>query len=288
MALPDLVLSGKYSDFTLVCGEHEFSLHQAIVCPRSPVITTALEGSFQEASSKVLKADEFDVLTVQHMISFLYLGEYEIDPSHASTQQPPNTTNVGQNAAAEIIPGTERDSTLETLLSHLRVNAIADYYDIQSLVSHVNSKILLLLRGCRAPVVLRFAQQVSKSTGDTALHSIIASALAGRVEDLADLQELMEIDLGNSLAINVVRACGTRIRELQAQISALQLMSATESLRNARIISNIDSCVNMARRTKECRHCDAEFACYIEKHGKEREPSYTLRCEKCRCRHRLE
>ena len=46
MALPELVLSGKYSDFTLIHGSHEFQLHQAIVCPQSSVITAALEGGF--------------------------------------------------------------------------------------------------------------------------------------------------------------------------------------------------------------------------------------------------
>jgi hypothetical protein len=42
-----LAESGQYSDFILVCGDHQFKLHQVIVYPQSPVITAALSGGFQ-------------------------------------------------------------------------------------------------------------------------------------------------------------------------------------------------------------------------------------------------
>ncbi|KAJ0144162.1 Uncharacterized protein HZ326_13030 [Fusarium oxysporum f. sp. albedinis] len=42
-----LVQSGEFSDFTLLCKDREFKLHQMIVCPQSPVITAALRGGFE-------------------------------------------------------------------------------------------------------------------------------------------------------------------------------------------------------------------------------------------------
>ena len=220
------------------------------------------------------------------MISYLYTGGYEIDPAHGLPQPLSDITSVDKSEPSPILSRGDGDDIFETLLSHLRVNAIADYFNIQNLVGYANSNILLILQSCEAPgIFLHFAQEVSRSTGDTALHSILESTLANCLEDLTDL-DFKDVELGSTLVVGVLRASGTRIRELQAQISTLQSVTATESLRNARIITNIDNCVKMAKRTKECRNCNTEFANYIEKHGKEHEPTYTLRCEKCRCRHR--
>jgi hypothetical protein len=39
--LPELVASGEYSDFNIVCDEQLYQLHQAIVCPQSRSIRAA-------------------------------------------------------------------------------------------------------------------------------------------------------------------------------------------------------------------------------------------------------
>ncbi|KAI7765192.1 hypothetical protein LZL87_009721 [Fusarium oxysporum] len=73
-----LVQSGEFSDFTLICKDRKFKLHQMIVCPQSPVITAALRGGFEETTSKIITVNEFDVVTVQNMVTFLYTGDYKL------------------------------------------------------------------------------------------------------------------------------------------------------------------------------------------------------------------
>lgn len=41
-----LLRSGQFSDLTLVCQGRGFLVHQAIVCPRSPVWASAVDGGF--------------------------------------------------------------------------------------------------------------------------------------------------------------------------------------------------------------------------------------------------
>jgi len=40
----DLLKTGRYSDFTLICGDEKYHLHRNIVLPDSSVIATAIDG----------------------------------------------------------------------------------------------------------------------------------------------------------------------------------------------------------------------------------------------------
>ena len=42
----ELFTTGKYSDFTVFCGNREFRLHRSIVCPRSSFFASALDSNF--------------------------------------------------------------------------------------------------------------------------------------------------------------------------------------------------------------------------------------------------
>lgn len=43
--------SSKYSDLVIRCGDREFKVHRAVVCPRSTFFAAACDGYFK-ASSK--------------------------------------------------------------------------------------------------------------------------------------------------------------------------------------------------------------------------------------------
>ena len=44
--LAQLLDSGVYSDLKLVCHGEEFSVHKAVVCVQSSVLTAAVDGDF--------------------------------------------------------------------------------------------------------------------------------------------------------------------------------------------------------------------------------------------------
>ncbi|KAF5580594.1 speckle-type POZ [Fusarium subglutinans] len=217
------VVSGEFSDFSLTCNDHDFKLHQVVVCPQSPVIKAALLGGFKETTSKVVAVNEFDVTAVRSMVTFLYTGDY--DPRTDKLQMPLQSDDDVKNEEAEIhdsqgdsmsedseASGPERERTTEDILFHLRVNAIADYYKIEKLVKLSTTKIGTIFEIDQDfrifPTVI---QEMSVSNRETDLESIIASAMANCVEELTASQRLPTLDLENSLAIGIIEACDAAI-----------------------------------------------------------------------------
>lgn len=45
--LENLFGPSKYSDLTVRCGEDEYKVHRAILCPRSDVFAAACDGGFK-------------------------------------------------------------------------------------------------------------------------------------------------------------------------------------------------------------------------------------------------
>lgn len=44
-------MSADYSDLTITCGEKEFKVHRAVICPRSNYFDAACKGEFKVRSS---------------------------------------------------------------------------------------------------------------------------------------------------------------------------------------------------------------------------------------------
>jgi len=49
-AMNQLLQSAKYSDLIVVCKDHEFPVHRAIVCPHSKFFDTACSGGFKAST----------------------------------------------------------------------------------------------------------------------------------------------------------------------------------------------------------------------------------------------
>ncbi|KAM0400562.1 hypothetical protein ACHAPZ_005631 [Fusarium culmorum] len=299
-----LSVSGKYSDFTLVCnGGHEFKLHRVIVCPQSSVITAALSGGFQEAASKVLTVTEFDVNTVQHMISFLYSGDYQIsskrdkpgsDDGNPQDEDSNDAADHAPQASSHLSEPVETVETVEDLFAHLRVNAIADYYNIQNLVQLANKKIRAILDLVQNTEVFpRIIQQISTSNGDPNIRSIIASAAVTRIKELCNLAAFQELELKQDFSSKMFQACSERMETLErrlhdAQANVVMYQALRDDERQAKqsVIEEMDNSMEILKQTAGCRNCEETFGSYFEKGGSEGNPSYLLRCKVCRCRHR--
>ncbi|EXK40912.1 hypothetical protein FOMG_04479 [Fusarium oxysporum f. sp. melonis 26406] len=300
-----LVESGEFSDFTLICKDREFKLHQVIVCPQSPVISAALHSGFEETTSKVVTVNEFDVATVQSMVTFLYTGDYKLAPE---TEKPVQVKDGDEKSEEGEIdseddnmskdsPASQKieDKTAEKILSHLRVNAIADYYNIEKLAKHSTSKIYTILQDDLDFLILpKIIEEMSTTTRDADLRSLIAKATAKYIGELTSLQVLRTLELEHNLAIDILEAYGKRIQPLLEDLSAARvLQNSYKQARNVQqrhknlTVAKIRSVLELLENTTKCRNCNKEFGCYIqEPAGAVNDPSrYALRCSGCQCRH---
>jgi hypothetical protein len=186
------------------------------------------------------------------------------------------------------------DETVEDLLSHLRVNAIADYYVIQNLTQYTNSKIRVILEeGQNAKVFPRVIQELSTSNRDPDIRSIIASAAVTCIEELCESEAFQDVELERNFFTEFFRACSERIQTLQHRLDvAQQNVIIYQELRDDErrgkesVIEQKDKAMDLLKQTYGCRHCANDFGCYFEKKGLEGHPSYVLRCKECRCRHK--
>ncbi|KAH7235301.1 hypothetical protein BKA59DRAFT_495910 [Fusarium tricinctum] len=165
------------------------------------------------------------------------------------------------------------DETVEDLLSHLRVNAIADYYNIQNLTQLANSQIRVILeKGQNANVFPRVIQEVLTSDRDPDVCSIIASAAATCAEELSELQAFQEVELKHNLSMEILRACSKRIQTLQHRLDVAQHNAAIyrgfrddEAGMKTSFIEQIDKYMDLLKQTYGCCHCAKGFGCYFEK-----------------------
>ncbi|KAK4550867.1 hypothetical protein LTR36_000447 [Oleoguttula mirabilis] len=152
----------KASDMTITCERYVFHVHSAVVCPQSTTLANAVDGRFQESTSNNINHGVFDPDTVARMLKYLYEKDYVLDVKlpllHVSCHLPlrfaqdcassqdaavahaleevslASTHEAGLAYSSEqrSAPGREA-SDPETLLAHVRVHAIAAYYDIPKL-----------------------------------------------------------------------------------------------------------------------------------------------------------
>ena len=202
---------------------------------------------------------------------------------------------------------TELPLSATILLRHVNTNAIADYYDIPPLRNHANTKIQNLLKTNWSPI--RFSDVVSKvlhSTNDPTLHKLITSTAATHIEELLKDEGFTTSGVISDFALDIIRhttavntvmeqALSQKLQGVQVRLSSLEVDQAYEvSLRESendrmnRVMEEINSSLETLRETKQCRNsnCGSDFTCYIERHGSELQPKYTLRCARCQCRHK--
>lgn len=114
--MQNLLDTGKYSDFTLVCNGHdetpvEIAVHRAIICPQSDFFEAACGGSFlvrtygslpdqnqstdrclsaicqsKEADTRKVNISGDDLASIRYMLLFMYTGDYREKPEHQSEE----------------------------------------------------------------------------------------------------------------------------------------------------------------------------------------------------------
>lgn len=247
------------------------------------------------------------------MLEFLYTGNYDLipQPNEVTPVPGPSSPDSPMSEWFTTLPQSdprEPDNDSQPnqspinngVLHHVRVCAIADYYDIQSLAELAHSKMRgVSSGGLKAGVLLAAAKESVSTTNDEALHEIMATLVAQNLERLVTIDRLEDV-MGNFSA-KVLRKYVQEVEALKAKLcdkttelenSAAREKRTADGLegtisRSNRMQENIDRMIETLERTETCRNprCSAEFHCNIERSGYDPASKLTLRCGKCRCRH---
>lgn len=68
---------GKYSDFTLVCGESRIPVHRSILAERSKVFAAIFQKDMSEGKTGMLIIEDVDPTTMKMVVKYLYAGTIE-------------------------------------------------------------------------------------------------------------------------------------------------------------------------------------------------------------------
>ncbi|KAK2758975.1 hypothetical protein FQN54_003073 [Arachnomyces sp. PD_36] len=318
---PGVVLSrdGKFSDLKLICQDREFEVHKIIVCDKSAVLTAACEDGFKESIENTIRIKEFDAETVNRMLDFMYTGDYDDGAGHVlddadksdDVEKEFNNLRAASTELEEAEGSRKPDASSSThslgmedtmtrkdvLRCNVRVNAIADYYDVSSLKQCANTKIENILNV--TGLIEGWADIVRTafdSTSDSELLRIMALTSAEHIEELVELEDFVALGVMNAFITTILRkklsAHREEVQRLNHIIHTLKsdLRTTEANLRHERCVveqestkfenlsSNIGSCLSRLSKCHSCRNCDAAFTCYID-------GSYILRCAKCKCKH---
>nr|OQO26457.1 hypothetical protein B0A51_06838 [Rachicladosporium sp. CCFEE 5018] len=109
MGCASLLESGEFSDFTIVCGERIWKVHEAIISRQSKYFKSACSNAFSEAANGQIDLSCDDEPALNLLITYLYTGEFPEIKSGT--------------------PGVAPDAMLA-----LKVHVLADKYGIDALV----------------------------------------------------------------------------------------------------------------------------------------------------------
>ncbi|KAI7763707.1 hypothetical protein LZL87_011564 [Fusarium oxysporum] len=126
-ALGNLLKTGDYSDFVIICGQARHKVHKAIICPRSDF--------FKESQTGEVELPDDDPFAVSMMIQYLYHQTYTI-PHDANLI--PEDQRFPTAALAPVHPPQEPasyDSIIPyvSLSVHYKVYALGEKYGINGL-----------------------------------------------------------------------------------------------------------------------------------------------------------
>ena len=217
--------------------------------------------------------------------------EVELQIQHLELQ-----ANVNQTASQIVSEADEetgdvmRATALKSLLFHVKINSIADYYDIPELRHRANTEVQKILNTswspCNFPIII---QEAFNSSGDKELRNILSETMAAHIDGLVELgEEISPPEAISDFTYDVLRRLvavnKSRIEDLESQLrEARRTVRAHESMKE-----NIEKFRALYNNNTERhdytyphRRC-VEFD--MERDIGEDPPLYKLRCKDVCCR----
>ncbi|KAI5309741.1 hypothetical protein KEM55_002515 [Ascosphaera atra] len=191
----NIVRDADSSNLIIESGDEQFKVHRLVVLSGSPVIAAALKTrKFTEAVTGTFKITDFDPDTVVRMLDYMYSGDYDDD------QGPKAVESKNEDDA-----GSKDAKPSDMLLKHVKVNAIADCYEVVGLRELANEKISKILQDhwC-VDVFPSFLQSTFDSTGDCKIHNIAILTAASHINELVGREDYRKLELPASFHAGVL------------------------------------------------------------------------------------
>lgn len=183
----------------------------------------------------------------------------------------------------------EEDATSAVLISHIRVNAIADYYDISPLKSLANKNVEEILQNSWSPDGFSdVIQEVLDSTADKILRDIVSSSAAMNIGKLITRDDFTGIPVMSPFLVDTMRKIEAKhvAKEDELQLQICTKTHDAIDLRNTLETTKLDDArkrmLDILSQTKICRNCGDGFRCFVYKATS---GAISLKCCKCLCKH---
>ncbi|KAM3508856.1 hypothetical protein MY11210_006567 [Beauveria gryllotalpidicola] len=293
--LAQMMLSEEYSDMSFSCNGKLFKVHKVVVCPQSSVIRAAMCSGFQESESGNLNMDAFTPESVQRFRQFLYTKDYDVIDAINIRDEGPQpadhaTADRGGSRAADAADSTNRetsaargssldgevdhpearDPTFRTILAHIRMNAMGDYYDLPELVKFANARVNAALAGASpdAPWVAGLpyiAEAALDIVNNESLTEALTTAVSENIGTIIAKGTLEGSPLVTPFCLEVLKKCNATSQALSETLSHKKKllnkvytkyqMPFLEQWRGKSILSTLGHCRN--------KSCGGIFNCYF-------------------------
>lgn len=192
----------------------------------------------QDSQTDAIDMSSYQIETVKYLVEFLYKGEYGTEHTEKYDCNASNIieSNKSGKISAAVHTGNTHttEPTAASILDHVRVNCIADYYGIGKLVSMANSKIAALLKDetCVQSQLVHMSQAIDESewqTGDMAVKAILASAAARNISSLMAMGCFAEMEMRSNSTGLILSYCSTVILEKDNRLKKITQDLAAKS-----------------------------------------------------------
>lgn len=261
-----------------------------------------MDKDWRESQSNTITHEQFDAATVERLLSWLYDGSYSL---RSAPKQACVRDSVLLNHMGKIIEIPDDDSgdhqatsdrVADHLVQHVYVYAIADFYNVSSLVEHAASKFKHLL-GCpiRGNSMMRVIEATCSNTRqeDMYLREPLTSKVAQRIHQLRSDDSFSQALAAGNLPQEFLGHVLSRVSANQEEHHE-KLQDLLEKEKKARSDAEYKSSIlqhrlanlqnTLASMNTACRNtgCSARFdKLTFEPCGTE---GWQVRCAQCRCR----
>ncbi|KAK0367797.1 BTB/POZ domain-containing protein [Colletotrichum limetticola] len=193
-SLESLYKTGIYSDLTIRSAAKTYSVHRAIVCPRSDFLAGACRSPFQESSDGLIALSDDDPCVIDMMMQYFYLLDY---------RQSLYTDGLLQSSELE----QKQAASVSCLLLHAKVYSAAEKYAVDGLKDLAVAKFKAAAAQFWDPSdFLYAASEAYTSTIDTdrGLRDAVLEAFAARKDLLNNDEAKTTVKRQGSLAYDLL------------------------------------------------------------------------------------